>query len=124
MKIYMQKIELDRPNSNPKNKQLDLDIDWVVEYDDITQDQMTFDIVLKSCKNFTLNFKIGGIVKLDSFEKLVQEEISQKIFHQSIKVLMDMISITRESTHDISNTNESAELYNLIDPQIHNALFN
>jgi hypothetical protein len=123
MEIYMQKIELDRPNSNPKSKQLDLDIDWVVEYDDITQDQMTFDIVLKSCKNFTLNFKIEGIVKLDSFEKLVQDEISQKIFHQSIKVLMDMISITRESTHDISNTNES-ELYNLIDPQIHNALFN
>lgn len=123
MKIYMQKIELSRQDINPKNKQLDLDIDWVVEYDDITQDQMTFDIVLKSCKNFTLNFKIEGIVKLDSFEKLVQEEISQKIFHQSIKVLMDMISITRESTHDISNTNES-ELYNLIDPQIHNALFN
>ena len=123
MKIYMQKIELSRQDINPKNKQLDLDIEWVVEYDDITQDQMTFDIVLKSCKNFTLNFKIEGIVKLDSFEKLVQEEISQKIFHQSIKVLMDMISITRESTHDISNTNES-ELYNLIDPQIHNALFN
>ena len=123
MKIYMQKIELLRPEINPKNKQLDLDIDWVVEYDNITQNQMTFDIVLKSCKNFTLNFKIEGIVKLDSFETLVQDEISQKIFHQSIKVLMDMISITRESTHDISNTNES-KLYNLIDPQIHNALFN
>lgn len=123
MKIYMQKIELFRPNTNPKNKQLDLDIDWAVEYDDITKEQMKFDIILKSCKNFTLNFRIEGIVKLDSFEKLLQDEISQKIFHQSIKVLMDMISITRESTHDISNTNES-ELYNLIDPQIHNALFN
>lgn len=123
MKIYMQKIELFRPNTNPKNKQLDLDIDWAVEYDDITKEQMKFNIILKSFKNFTLNFKIEGIVKLDSFEKIVQDEISQKIFHQSIKVLMDMISITRESTHDISNTKEF-ELYNLIDPQIHNALFN
>lgn len=123
MKIYMQKIELFRPNTNPKNKELDLDIDWAVEYDDITKEKMKFNIILKSFKNFTLNFKIEGLVKLDTFEEIVQDEISQKIFHQSIKVLMDMISITRESTHDISNTNEF-ELYNLIDPQIHNALFN
>ena len=54
MKIYMQKIELFRPNTNPKNKELDLDIDWAVEYDDITKEQMKFNIILKSFKNFTL----------------------------------------------------------------------
>ena len=35
---------------------------------------MKLDIILKFCINFTLNFKIEGIVKLEPFEKLMQDE--------------------------------------------------
>lgn len=123
MKIYMQKIGMIRPDFNPKNKSLELDVDWVVEYTDINNNQTKFDIVLKSSENFTLNFKIEGIVKLDSFEKFVQEEISQIIFHQSFKVLMDMISITKESNHNIPSTQESKP-YAINKAYVHDTLFN
>ena len=102
MEIYMQKIGLIRDDVNPKNLSLNLDIDWAVEYTNTDQEMINFDIILKSCDNFILNFKIEGIVKLDIFEKFLQEEISQILFHQACKVLMDMISITRESTHILS----------------------
>lgn len=103
MELYMKKIGMIREDINPKNLSLNLDIDWAIEYKRTDQKNVGFDILLKSCENFELNFKIEGIVKLTPVEKFSQEEISQIIFHQAFKVLMDMISITRESSHILSN---------------------
>ena len=103
----MQKIGLIRDDINPKNLSLNLDIDWAVEYRNTDQELIDFDIILKSCENFDLNFKIEGVIKLDIFEEYIHEEISQILFHQACKVLMDMISITRESTHILSNSDGS-----------------
>ena len=102
MKIYMQKIGLIRDDINPKNISLNLDVDWFVEYTNTDQDNINFTIVLKSCGNFNLNFKVGGVVKLDLFEEFIQEDVSQVIFSHACNVLMDMISVTRESIHVLS----------------------
>ena len=102
MKIYMQKIGLIRDDTNPKNTNLKLDLDWFVEYTNTNQDKINFNIVLKSSKNFDLNFKVEGIIKLDLFEEFIQDEASQIIFYHACNVLMDMISITCESTHILS----------------------
>ena len=102
MEIYMQKIGLIRDDINPKNSNLNLDIDWSVEYTNTDQDEINFNIVLKSCGNFNLNFKVEGILKLDLFEEFIQDDVSQVIFYHACNVLMDMISITRESIHILS----------------------
>ncbi|WP_296859816.1 pilus assembly protein [uncultured Methanobrevibacter sp.] len=102
MEIYMQKIGLIRDDINPKNTNLNLDIDWFVDYTNTDQDEINFNIILKSCKNFNLNFKVEGLIKLDLFEEFVQDEFSQIIFYHACNVLMDMISITRESVHILS----------------------
>lgn len=107
MEIYMQKIGLIRDNVNPKNLSLNLDIDWAVEYKNTDQKMIDFNIILKSCERFELNFKIEGIIIMGMFEKFSQEEVSQVIFHKACKVLMDMVSITRESTHILSNSEDS-----------------
>ena len=119
MEIYMQKIGLIRDDKNPKNTNLNLDIDWFVEYTNMDQDEINFNIVLKSCGNFNLNFKVEGILKLDLHEEFVQENISQEIFYHACNVLMDMISITRESVHILSK-----EEYSHLDSETTNALFN
>ena len=80
MEIYMQKIGLIRDDINPKNTNLNLDIDWFVDYTNTDQDEINFNIILKSCKNFNLNFKVEGLIKLDLFEEFVQDEFSQIIF--------------------------------------------
>jgi hypothetical protein len=120
MEIYMQKIGLIRDEINPKNSTVNLDIDWFVEYTNTDQDEVNFNIVLKSCQDFSLNFKVEGIVKLDLFEEFIQEEVSQIIFGQACNVLMDMISITRESVHILSRD----EYSNLGSDHIPNTLYN
>lgn len=120
MEIYMQKIGLIRDDINPKNSDLNLDIDWYVEYTNTDQDRINFNIVLKSCGNFDLNFKVEGIIKLELFEEFIQEECSQVVFHHACNVLMDMISITRESIHILSKK----EYSNLGSENHYNALYN
>ena len=120
MEIYMQKIGLIREDTNPKNTNLDLDIDWSVEYTNTDQKMINFNIILKSCGNFNLNFKVEGIVKLDLFEEFIQDELSQVIFYHAFNVLMDMISITRESVHIISKK----EYSNLGSENTSNTLYN
>ncbi len=102
MEIYMQRIGLIRDDINPKNSRLDLDIDWSVEYTNTDQDEIDFCMDLRSCENFNLSFRVEGIVKLDSFEEFIQEDVSQIVFGRACNVLMDMISITRESKHVLS----------------------
>lgn len=121
MEIYMQKIGLIRDDVNPKNLSLNLDIDWAVEYKNTDQEMIDFDIILKSIENFALNFKIEGIIILGMFEKFSLEEVSQIIFHRACKVLMDMVSITRESTHILSNSDDS---YGVGSEHVPNALLN
>ena len=103
MKIYMQKIGMIRPDVNPKNSSLNLDVDWSIEYFDTDQSQIKFCIILRSLNQFSLDFKIEGFVELEAFEKFIQEDVSKLIFHQACTVLMEMISLTRQSTHILSN---------------------
>ena len=119
MEIYVQKIAMIRQETNPRNTNLNLGIDWSVEYKNTDQSRIDFDMILKSCENFDLNFKIEGIVELDLFEYFIHDEISQIIFDRACNILMDMISITRESTHMLSN-----ELSSLGSEHIPNTLFN
>ena len=42
MEIYMQKIGLIRDDINPRNSDLNLDIDWYVEYTNTDQDRINF----------------------------------------------------------------------------------
>ncbi len=110
MEIYMQKIGLIRPNFNPKNSSLDLDIDWDIEYVHSDQKEINFDITLTSVENFKLNFKIEGVVVLDLFENFIQDDVSQIIFYRACNVLMDMISLTRQSSHILSNEDKYPSL--------------
>lgn len=48
----MQKIGMIRPDFNPRNTSLSLDIDWSVEYTNTDQDEINFNIIFK---------KYGGV---------------------------------------------------------------
>lgn len=104
MEIYMQKIGMIRPGTNPKNSSLNLDIDWSVEYVHIDHNIINFNIIIRSIDNFNLDFKIEGFIELNSDENFIQNEISEIIFQKACNVLMDMISITRQSNHILSNS--------------------
>ncbi len=101
MEITVDKIAMIREDYNPKNTNLNLEIDWSVEYVHIDQKELRYDIILKSIKYLNLNFKVEGLIRLEDLEEFVQGDCSQIIFHHSCNILMNMISLTRQSHYEL-----------------------
>ena len=103
MEITIEKIAMIRENYNPKNTDLNLDVDWSVEYTNTDQRDIKYDIILRSEKYLNLNFKIGGLIILGDLEEFIQKDCSQIIFHHACTILMNMISLTRQSDYKLLN---------------------
>ena len=103
MEITVEKIAMIGENYNPKNTNLNLNVDWSVEYTDTDQRNVKYDIILKSTEYFNLNFKLEGLLKLGDFESFIQQECSQIIFNHACNLLMDMFSLTRQSNYELLN---------------------
>ena len=101
MEITVEKIAMIREDYNLKNMNLNLDVDWSVEYRDTDQRNIKYDIILKSEEYLNLNFKIGGLINLGDFEEFIQKDCSQIIFHHACAILMNMLSLTRQSYYDL-----------------------
>ena len=112
MEITVEKIAMIRENHNPKNTNLNLDIDWSVEYTNTDQRNVNYNIVLRSAEYLNLNFKVEGLIRLDIFEEFLQRECSQIVFHHACTMLMDMISLTRQSNYELlkEDTNSAVNL--------------
>ena len=112
MEITVEKIALIRENFNPKNTNLNLDVDWSVEYTNTDQKDIRYDIVLRSAEYLNLNFKLEGLVLLGDLEEFVQNDCSQIIFHHACTILMNMVSLTRQSNYSLVKE-DSASTVNL-----------
>jgi hypothetical protein len=97
----VEKIALIRECYNPKNTNLNLDIDWSVEYTNMDQKDIKYDIVLKSAEHLNLSFKVEGSIKLNSFEEFIQQECSQIVFNHACNMLMNLISLTRQTNYEL-----------------------
>ena len=120
MKVYIEKVAMIRPLTNPKNCDLDLEMDWSIDYKKIDQKNIEYTCVLKSIF-LDLNFKIEGILNLGDFEEFREEIASQIIVNNSFDVLMKMFSLTLPSSHTLSDDNT---MDNLGSENVHSALYN
>lgn len=103
MIIYIQNISLERPEINPKNSNLNLNIDFNVDFKNVESNLINYTCFLKSLYNFNMCFKVEGIMKMGSDEIFSKEEFSQVVFNNSITVLMNLISLTKEKEYFISS---------------------
>ena len=103
MEITVERIAMIRQNHNPKNTNLNLDVDWSVEYSNTDQRDIKYNIILKSGEYLDLSFKVEGLISLDIFEDFLQQECSQIVFHHACTMLMEMISLTRQSNYELLN---------------------
>lgn len=113
MKIFIEKFGMIRPYLNPKNQDLDLDIDWSVDYVELDQKHVNYNCILKSSD---LKFKLEGILELSLFEEFNQEICSKIIFDKACTLFIENFSLTRQTSYnfvenksyfgseDISNT--------------------
>ena len=112
VEITVEKIAMIRENYNPKNANLNLDIDWSVEYINTDQRDVNYNIVLRSSEYLNLNFKVEGLIRLEIFEEFLQKECSQIVFHHACTMLMNMITLTRQSNYELlkSDVNSTVNL--------------
>ena len=103
LEITVEKIALIRESFNPKNTNLNLDIDWSVEYTGTDQKDVRYDIILKSAEYLNLSFKLEGLLKLGESEEFIQKDCSQIVFHHACDMLMNLISLTRQSNYELLN---------------------
>lgn len=103
MEITVEKIALIRESYNPKHINLNLDVDWSVEYTHIDQKNVKYDIVLKSTELFEFKFKLAGSIEFDESENFIHQDCSQIVFHHACNMLMNMISLSRQSNYELLN---------------------
>ena len=103
MEITVEKMAMIRENYNPKNTNLNLDIDWSIEYANTDQRDIKYNIILKSSEYLNLNFKLEGLLILGDLEEFIQQDCSQIIFHHACTILMNAISLTRQSNYELLN---------------------
>jgi hypothetical protein len=101
VEITVERMAMIRENYNPKNTNLNLDVDWSVEYTNTDQREINYNIVLRSAQYLNLSFKVEGLLKLDIFEEFIQQECSQIVFHHACTMLMNVISLTRQSNYEL-----------------------
>lgn len=112
VEITVEKMAMIRENYSPKNANLNLDIDWSVEYTNTDQRDVSYNIVLRSREYLNLNFKVEGLIRLEIFEEFLQKECSQIVFHHACTMLMNMITLTRQSNYELlkSEVNSTVNL--------------
>ena len=101
VEITVEKIAMIRESFNPKNTNLNLDIDWSIEYANTDQKDINYNIVLKSVEYLNLNFKLEGLIILEDLEEFAQSNCSQIIFHHACTILMNTISLTRQANYNL-----------------------
>ncbi len=101
MEITVERMAMIREDYNPKNTNLNLDLDWSVEYTNTDQREIHYDIVLKSVSCLNLNFKVEGLIILGIFEEFVQQECSQIVFNHACTMLVNVFSLTRQSNYEL-----------------------
>ena len=101
MEITVERMAMIRESHNPKNTNLNLDVDWSVEYMNTDQREINYSIVLRSAEYLNLNFKVEGLIRLDIIEEFTQHECSQIVFHHACTMLMNAISLTRQSSYEL-----------------------
>ena len=120
MKVYIEKVAMIRHLTNPKNCDLDLEMDWSIDYTNMDQKNIGYNCILKSAF-LDLDFKIEGILKLEAFEEFREDSSSQIIVNNSFDILMKMFSLTVPSRHVLSD-GESVD--NFGSENVHSALYN
>ena len=107
MGIHIEKVGLIRLNPNPKNKQLTLNLDWSVDYENTDQKVLNYDCILKNYGSFDIKLKVEGTIILEEYEKFQKELFSQILVKKSSDILMEMINLTRQNVYEIKNENET-----------------
>lgn len=97
--ISVTKVKMIRPGNNPKSCDLDLDVDWTVEYIENDKKPLGYVCTLETLGEFHLKFAVQGHVGLKSMEhfKRIRDDLSHLIMDKSMTIMVNMLNLTRDT---------------------------
>ncbi|WP_048196767.1 hypothetical protein [Methanocaldococcus vulcanius] len=112
LKLSVKKINLVRPEDNPKNKKVEMNIDWNIECEMVDVNFYKY-FCLIEIKNFPILFTAEGYVEI-IYEKPVNlsDKILKVMFKHILTVMMEILGITKTystSLEEISNLDTKME---------------
>lgn len=99
--MCIEKIGMIRPQHNIKSQELDLAVDWSVDFENDTAKIMGYVCKIKTSKSFPLNLQIEGILNSDDLENFSKTEVSQVIFSKCLEILLNLLNLSKEHFFEI-----------------------
>jgi hypothetical protein len=109
VEIHIKKVGMIRPQNNPKNQDVNLKIDWSIDYIHKSQSNVEYICNILTFPNFPLNLRIEGFLYIGNFEKFSEDDLSKIIFDKCMDVLLNLISITKDQIFEIPSKEEILE---------------
>lgn len=98
MEISILKMQMSRPEINPRSCDLHLNIDWHVDYHETEDSSLGYVCTIKTVDKFPITLIVEGNVGFENLE--IPKETTQLILDNSMKIMLNMVNITKETITD------------------------
>ncbi len=112
LKLSVKKISLVRPEDNPKNKKVEMNVDWNIECEMVDVNFYKY-FCLIEIKNFPILFTAEGYFEIISEKPVnISNKILEVVFKQILTIMIETLGITKTystSLEEISSLNTKME---------------
>ena len=104
MKISVNKLQIIRPENNPKKTNFDLDVDWHVDFKENDKSSLEYSCTIETSSEYPIAFKVNGIIGTNQLEDLMNV-LPGMVFDNSIKMMLNLINLTKNIDINIKTQN-------------------
>jgi len=97
--VHVNKIKMVRPDKNPKNCDLDLNVNWNIDFVKIDEKTLEYICVLTTIGELPLNFAIQGLIECEDPKVDLEKrsgELSPLILDLGMETLVSMVNATKD----------------------------
>lgn len=96
MEISIKKLQMIRPETNPKSCNLHLSVDWDVDYKENDNSSLEYICNLKTINEFPITLIVEGSVEFEDLEVL-SKALTGMILDNCFKIMVNMVNLTKEN---------------------------
>jgi len=108
--LQVNKIKMVRPDKNPKSCDLDLNVNWSIDYIKIDEKTLEYVCVLTTIDELPLNFAIQGLIKCTDHKVDLEKrsnELSSLILDKGMETMISMVNATKDISVQINPVAEA-----------------
>ena len=109
LNVCVNKIKMIRPGNNPRSCDLNLNVDWTIEYNRTDEGDMGYVCTLDALGEMPLKFAVQGFLeceaKIEDLEKR-SDELSPLILDKCMNTMVNIVNATNNSIITINTVPE------------------